>query len=130
MERATRIAREMVTRFGMSAKLGPIVYDDPTATGREARVSEQVAGEIDREVRRIVGEAYALASTTLTARRAALEAVTAALIDEESLDADAFLALCAGAPPAIAPAASGRASRRLRHRHDAPGRAAFSARLS
>jgi len=97
LERATKIARSMVTRWGMSEKMGTMVYgqkEELVFLGRE--ISEQrdysdaVAEEIDSEVRRLIGEAYQRAKSILNQYRAQLDAVAARLMEIETLDAVEF----------------------------------------
>jgi cell division protease FtsH len=91
----TRISRAMVTRYGMSRKLGPIAFgekDELIFLGRE--ISEQrnygddVAREIDQEVHRIVDEAYSRAREILTTNRAVLNDMSSALIEYETVDGE------------------------------------------
>jgi len=91
----TRIARAMVTRYGMSEKLGPIAFGEKEELiflGRE--ISEQrnygdeVAREIDREVHRIVSEAYERTRMILVNNRAVLTDMASALIETETLDGE------------------------------------------
>jgi cell division protease FtsH len=108
LERVTKMARSMVTRYGMSDKLGPMVYgqkDELVFLGREIGeqrdYSEAVAEEIDAEVRRIVGEAYDQARSVLTTHRDKLDAVARRLIDVETIDNAEFNAIMSdGLPPA------------------------------
>jgi cell division protease FtsH len=91
----TRIARSMVTRYGMSSKLGPIAFgekDELIFLGRE--ISEQrnygdeVARAIDQEVHRIVSEAYERARHILTTNRPVLNDMASSLIENETLDGE------------------------------------------
>jgi cell division protease FtsH len=91
----TRIARARVTRYGMSEKLGPIAFGEKEELiflGRE--ISEQrnygdeVAREIDREVHRIVSEAYDRTREILQSNRAVLTDMASALIETETLDGE------------------------------------------
>jgi cell division protease FtsH len=91
----TRISRAMVTRYGMSPKLGPIAFgekDELIFLGRE--ISEQrnygddVAREIDQEVHRIVDVAYGRAREILTTNRAVLNDMASALIEYETVDGE------------------------------------------
>jgi cell division protease FtsH len=98
----TRIARSMVTRFGMSAKLGPIAFgekEEMIFLGREIseqrNYGEDVARKIDEEVFRIVAEAYAHTRSILTTNRTILEDMANALIEYESLDGDRLRSLIA-----------------------------------
>ncbi|MFN8567744.1 MAG: hypothetical protein U0Z44_09545 [Kouleothrix sp.] len=102
----TRIARAMVTRYGMSQKLGPIAFGEKEELiflGRE--ISEQrnygdeVAREIDREVHRIVSEAYERTREILTANRTVLNDMASALIESETLDGDRLREMLARVVP-------------------------------
>jgi cell division protease FtsH len=97
LERVTNIARSMVTRMGMSEKLGPIVYgqkDELVFLGREIGeqrdYSEAVAQLIDKEVQRIVREAYETAKNILSQYRDKLDDVALRLIEVETLKRDEF----------------------------------------
>jgi cell division protease FtsH len=96
---ATRLARQMVCVSGMSEALGPVAWgtpgDDPFAArpGYEPELSAQTAERIDAEVRRLLDEAHAQARALLTANRPLLDAVAAALLERETLDAAAFEAV-------------------------------------
>jgi cell division protease FtsH len=97
MERATKTARNMVTRWGMSDRLGPMVYgqkEELIFLGREISeqrdYSDQVANVIDEEVRKIVNGAYDEAKTILTKHRDVLERVAARLVEIETVDGDEF----------------------------------------
>ncbi|MFN5341595.1 MAG: ATP-dependent zinc metalloprotease FtsH [Roseiflexaceae bacterium] len=96
----TRIARSMVTRFGMSSKLGPIAFgekEEMIFLGREIseqrNYGEDVARKIDEEVHRIVAEAYEQTRAILSANRAVLDDMANALIEYESLDGDRLKSL-------------------------------------
>ena len=97
IERVTQIARNMVTRLGMSEALGPMVYgqkEELIFLGRE--ISEQrdysdaVAQQIDQEVRRLVNEAHIKAKEILTQYRDRLDAVAAKLLEVETITRDEF----------------------------------------
>jgi cell division protease FtsH len=111
LEKVSKLARNMVTRYGMSDKLGPMVYgqkDELVFLGREIGeqrdYSDSVAEEIDAEVRRIVGEAHDKARTVLTTHRDKLELVASRLMEIETINAAEFEALMRGdRPPAISP---------------------------
>jgi cell division protease FtsH len=97
LERATQMARSMVTRWGMSKKLGPMVYgqkEELVFLGREISeqrdYSELVAQEIDSEVRRLISEAHERAISILTQYREKLDAIAQKLIEVETLDAIEF----------------------------------------
>lgn len=95
LEQATEIARQMVMRFGMSERLGPLTYGRPWTGqflqaalpfGEERNFSEQTARVIDEEVQRVVAEAYERARTILREKQAALHHVARELIKRETLD--------------------------------------------
>jgi cell division protease FtsH len=97
MERATQLARQMVTRFGMSEKLGPMVWgqkEELVFLGREIGeqrdYSEKVAQEIDEEVRLLIRSSYDKAKEILLANRERLIAIAEALIEKETLDEKEF----------------------------------------
>jgi cell division protease FtsH len=99
LERVTQMARAMVTRYGMSEKLGPMVYGQKEELvflgkeiGEQRDYSDAVAEEIDEEVRHIVNEAYATAKRVLTANRDKMDEIARRLIEVETLDAEAFMA--------------------------------------
>jgi cell division protease FtsH len=100
IEKASQMARQMVTKFGMSEKLGPLQYgrsDELIFLGRqiqeERNYSEEVAKIIDAEVHDIVERARQRAYEVLTQNRDKLDLVVQRLIAQESLDADEFEAL-------------------------------------
>jgi len=93
LERATELARKMVTEWGMSEKLGPLTFgkrDEQIFLGREIAkhkdYSEKTAIDIDEEVKRIVIEAYTIAKNLLIENRNILEAFAKALLEKETLD--------------------------------------------
>jgi cell division protease FtsH len=105
LERATELARKMVTRYGMSKALGPMTFgqkEELVFLGRE--ISEQrdysdaVAQQIDQEVRAFVDEAYDRARQALEDNRDNLVAVATRLIEIETLDSDEFKAIMDGVP--------------------------------
>ena len=90
---ATSMARRMVCEWGMSEKLGMVEYgehEDYVFLGRELTrnrdYSEATAEEIDREVRRLLDDAYQTAKQTLIAHRTTLDAIAKALLEYETLD--------------------------------------------
>jgi cell division protease FtsH len=100
LERSTKIARDMVTHYGMSDKLGPMTYgkDDSQVflgqdIGRSKDYSEEVASEIDHEMRRIVEEAYERAVNILTENIDKLHEVAQKLLEQETLNKDEFNAI-------------------------------------
>ena len=105
-ERATKIARDMVTRYGMSAELGPMVYaenESEVFLGRSVtkttNISEATMQKVDAEIRRILDEQYAVAQKILEANRDKVEAMTEALMQWETIDRDQVLDIMAGRPP-------------------------------
>ncbi|MEJ2678141.1 MAG: ATP-dependent zinc metalloprotease FtsH [Gemmatimonadota bacterium] len=105
IERATRMARRMVTTFGMSELIGPMAVGDSEQEvflGRELvqrrEISERVAEQVDTEVRRIVSEAYTTALETLKGNRDLLDTIAEALLERETLDRDEVALLEAGEP--------------------------------
>ena len=103
LEKATEIARSMVTRWGMSEKLGPLVYGKKEELvflgkelGEQRDYSESVAQEIDSEVRRLVAEAHETARRVLTEYRDRLDRIANTLIEVESLDTADFEAVWNG----------------------------------
>ena len=105
-ERATQMARDMVTRYGMSDALGPMVYgenDGEVFLGRSVtthkNMSETTMQQVDSEIRRIIDEQYALARKLLEENRDKVEAMTAALLELETIDADQINDIMEGKPP-------------------------------
>lgn len=97
IEQATNLARNMVTRFGMSEKMGPILYgeeDHEVFLGRDIGHSrnygENVAGQIDNEIRRIIDEAYNKAKEVLEENRDGLERTAQLLLKKEKVSGDEF----------------------------------------
>jgi cell division protease FtsH len=104
-ERATQTARDMVTRYGMSEALGPMVYGEDEGEvflGRSVtthkNISEATMQKVDTEIRRILDEQYAVAKKILTEGRDKVEAMTAALMEYETIDADQIADIMAGVP--------------------------------
>jgi cell division protease FtsH len=94
IKQMTRLARTMICEWGMSEKLGMVEYGEHEAhvflardMSRSRDYSESTAQEIDREVRRLVDEAYARAEKIITDNRAPLEVIAKALLEFETLDA-------------------------------------------
>lgn len=97
IERVTRMARSMVTRLGMSSELGPMVYgqkEELIFLGREISeqrdYSEDVAREIDKEVRKLVGEAYENARSIIVQYRDKLDTVALRLLEVETISREEF----------------------------------------
>src|SRR5579862_7558622 len=105
LERATAMSRQMITRFGMSEKLGPRVFGtDPQqpflgrAFGTEPSYSEEMAQEIDEEIYRLIDEAHQRAAGVLLEHEQALHEIAAILIEHETIDKDQFERLLEGEP--------------------------------
>ncbi|MGN1319443.1 MAG: ATP-dependent zinc metalloprotease FtsH [Lachnospirales bacterium] len=99
IEQATSLARQMVMKYGMSEKLGPILYGEKehdVFLGRDINsgrnYGEKVAGEIDDEIKKIITNSYKLAKDILTAERASLDRVAKLLIEKEKISGDEFRA--------------------------------------
>jgi cell division protease FtsH len=106
IEKATDLARRMVTEFGMSDRLGPLSFgkrDELVFLGREIgeqrNYSDEVAKQIDEEVRAIIDHAYERAMDVLVTHRDKLNALAEKLVAEETVDADGFEALFSDMPP-------------------------------
>ncbi len=100
-ERATKLARGMVTKYGMSDALGTMVYaDDDGGFGvHNKTISEATQQKVDSEIRRILDEQYTVARNILEEKRDVVEAMTAALMDWETIDAEQVKALMEGRKP-------------------------------
>lgn len=105
-ERATRMAREMVTRYGMSEAMGPMVYGDNEGEvflGRSVtthkNVSEATLQQVDKEIRRIIDQQYAVAYKILDEKRDRVEAMTSALMEWETIDAEQINDIMEGRAP-------------------------------
>ena len=100
-ERATKMARAMVTKYGMSDVLGTMVYaDEEGGYGIASRtISEATQQKVDAEIRRILDEQYAVAWKILDEKRSVVEAMTSALMDWETIDAEQVKALMEGRDP-------------------------------
>ncbi|MFL5717169.1 MAG: ATP-dependent zinc metalloprotease FtsH [Chloroflexota bacterium] len=106
IEKATDLARRMVTEFGMSDKLGPLTFgkrDEMVFLGRsmgeQRDYSDEVAKIIDDEIRAIIDQAYERATEVLTTHRDKLTALAEKLVAEETVDSDQFEALFSDIPP-------------------------------
>ena len=100
LEKVTSMARNMVTKYGMSEKMGNMAYgkdEQHIFMGRDFGVrrdfSEEIAAEIDKEVKKIVDERYELAKTLLLENRDMLEYISKNLLDKETLDEKEFVEL-------------------------------------
>jgi cell division protease FtsH len=105
-ERATEIARRMVTQWGMSDSLGPMVYGENEGEiflGRSItthkNVSEATMQKVDQEIRRVIDEQYSLSRGLLEQNRDKVEAMAKALLEYETIDADQINDIMAGLPP-------------------------------
>jgi len=105
-ERATRVARDMVTRYGMSEALGPMVYaenEGEVFLGRSmtktSNISETTQQKVDAEMRRILDEQYSVARRILEENRDKVETMTDALMKWETIDREQVLDIMAGRPP-------------------------------
>ena len=105
-ERATELARNMVTRYGMSDALGPMVYaenEGEVFLGRsvttQKNVSESTMQKVDGEIRRIIDEQYALARKLITENRDKVETMARSLMEWETIDAEQINDIFEGRPP-------------------------------
>ncbi|MDO8438211.1 MAG: ATP-dependent zinc metalloprotease FtsH [Nitrosomonadaceae bacterium] len=105
-ERATQMARRMVTQWGMSDSLGPMVYGENEGEvflGRSVtthkNVSEATMQQVDVEIRRIIDEQYALARKLIEENRDKIEAMTQALLEWETIDSDQIGDIMEGRAP-------------------------------
>ncbi len=105
IEQATSIARSMVTRYGMSKKLGTIQFESSSnevfigrSMAQSRTYSEEIAGIIDEEIHAIIEEALQHCRSILTIQRARLDAVADFLLEHETMTGDEFRDLCARVP--------------------------------
>jgi cell division protease FtsH len=105
-ERATAIARDMVTRYGMTKELGPMVYaenEGEVFLGRSVtkttHMSEDTMKKVDDQIRRIIDEQYAYARNILESNRDKVEVMTKALLEWETIDSDQIDDIIEGRPP-------------------------------
>ncbi|MDX8379999.1 MAG: ATP-dependent zinc metalloprotease FtsH [Gallionella sp.] len=105
-ERATDMARKMVTQWGMSDALGPMVYGENEGEiflGRSVtthkNISEATMQKVDNEIRRIIDQQYALARELIETNRDKIEVMTKTLLEWETVDADQINDIMAGNPP-------------------------------
>ena len=129
--RATDLARRMVTQWGMSDTLGPMVYGEEEGEiflGRQVtthrNVSEATMQKVDAEIRRIIDQQYALARRLLEENRDKVEAMTKALLEWETIDAEQINDIMEGRPPRAPKPVSTPTSR---PKDDAPGAAPTAA---
>ena len=102
-ERATKMARAMVTRYGMSEALGTMVYveDDQSMGMSSSSVSEETQQKVDAEIRSILDQQYALARRLLEENRDKVERMTKALLDWETIDAEQVRDIMSGKEPQL-----------------------------
>jgi cell division protease FtsH len=105
-ERATAIARDIVTRYGMTDSLGPVVYaenEGEVFLGRSVtkttHVSEATMQKVDQEIRAIIDEQYIVARQIIEGNRDKMEAMTKALLEWETIDAEQIEDIMQGRPP-------------------------------
>ncbi len=104
LERSTDTARKMVTKYGMSDKLGPVVFGSSESSevflgrdfGHTRNYSEEIAAQIDAEINAIITAAYARTTQKLQEHRATLDLIAQYLIDHEKMDGDQFVAAMEG----------------------------------
>ena len=152
IERATGLARRMVTQFGMSEVIGPLAVGDKEQEiflGREfaqrREISERTAQKVDDEVKRLIDEAYARATQIISGNRELLDRIAVALLDRETIDREDLDRLVKNLPlraagtfrpipprrpirprPSPAPLPLGRRSSE-RHRPNLPARECYAA---
>lgn len=100
LQRATDLARQMITRYGMSESLGPAVFEQlraplllPDGAPRRSDYSDRTAEKIDEEMRALLQCAQRRVSETLAGRRSELEAVARILLQKETIDRPTLLGL-------------------------------------
>ncbi|BDI06666.1 ATP-dependent zinc metalloprotease FtsH [Sphaerotilus microaerophilus] len=105
-ERATQIARDMVTRYGMTEELGPMVYAENEgevflgrSVTKQVNVSEETMQKVDKEIRRIIDDQYALARRMIEEHQDKMHAMAHALLEWETIDADQIDDIMNGRPP-------------------------------
>jgi cell division protease FtsH len=105
-ERATDMARAMVTRYGMSDELGPMVYGENEgevflgrSITRTINMSEETMRKVDTEIRKIIDTQYAVARKLIEDNRDKVEAMAKALLELETIDSDQIDDIMAGKPP-------------------------------
>ncbi len=105
-ERATAIARDMVTRYGMTDELGPVVYaenEGEVFLGRSitktTHMSEETMQKVDKQIRKIIDEQYALARKLIEDNKDKMHAMAKALLEWETIDSDQIDEIMAGKEP-------------------------------
>jgi cell division protease FtsH len=106
IEQATRLARMMVTRWGLSDELGTVAYGENQeevflgySVARQQNISEATVQKIDGEIKRLVEDGFTEAQTILTEKRADLEVLAKGLLEYETLSGDEIKDLLDGKPP-------------------------------
>ena len=105
-ERATHIARDMVTRYGMTDELGPMVYAENEgevflgrSVTKQVNVSEQTMQKVDGVIRRIIDEQYAIARKLIEDNKDKMHAMANALLEWETIDTEQVEDIMQGRPP-------------------------------
>lgn len=105
-ERATAIARDMVTRYGMTDELGPMVYaenEGEVFLGRSVTkttsMSEETMRKVDLVIRRIIDDQYGVARTLIEDNKDKMHAMATALLEWETIDAEQIDDIMSGKPP-------------------------------
>src|SRR6186713_586634 len=105
-ERATAIARDMVTRYGMTDELGPMVYAENEgevflgrSVTKQVNVSERTMRKVDLVIRRIIDEQYAIARKLIEDNQDKMHAMASALLEWETIDSDQIDDIMSGKPP-------------------------------
>ena len=105
-ERATSIARDMVTRYGMTDELGPMVYAENEgevflgrSVTKQVNVSERTMQKVDSEMRRIIDEQYAIARKIIEGNKDKMHEMAKALLEYETIDAEQIEDIMSGRPP-------------------------------
>jgi cell division protease FtsH len=86
LQTCTGIARAMVGRYGMSERIGPVSVFPPDVDPRTSGVAEETLDAVDKEVRRLIEEAYRRALQLLTDNRPKLDSIVTQLLERETLD--------------------------------------------
>ena len=105
-ERATAIARDMVTRYGMTDELGPMVYADNEgevflgrSVTKTTNMSEETMRKVDQEIRKIIDEQYTTARDLIEGNKDKMHAMATALLEWETIDAEQINDIMEGRPP-------------------------------
>ena len=130
IERASQLARSMVTKWGFSERMGPLLYDEDdgevflgmSAASQPKAVSSRTAREIDEEVRQIVDECYSTAKKILMDHRDELRKMAEALIELETLTPEQAGDIMEGRPPRVVEASSRQTDTRGNDARDASGK--------